>query len=229
MTVGMVLLSLLDVHTTKPTSLYMARARHGYGLPDADHDADRAEQRRAEGPRRGQQRGDVLPVDRWLVRRLAVRRDLQPPRCSATCGVGASAAEAVSRRGEQHFRLGGALPHPVVAGIATATSTVFFWSIFLAVLVPVLALFVKHSPCVAAPAAAPRAATPRPTGARSSTGTRADAGRDRCNFTALVPSPRALAPRAVKSRGAVGAAPWSTLWYFSGWCWYLCACLRCRG
>jgi MFS family permease len=42
------------------------RPRHG--LPDADHDADRPEQRRAEGPGRRQQHGHLLPLDRRLVR-----------------------------------------------------------------------------------------------------------------------------------------------------------------
>jgi EmrB/QacA subfamily drug resistance transporter len=37
-----------------------------------------------------------------------------------------------------------ALPRPLIDGIATATSTIFFWASFLAVLVPILALFVKH-------------------------------------------------------------------------------------
>ena len=73
------------MHTTQDRARALhGRARRRHGLPDADHHADRAEQRRAEGPRRGQQLGDVLPVDRRLVRRLAVRRDLRPNRCTTT-------------------------------------------------------------------------------------------------------------------------------------------------
>ena len=54
----------------------LRRARRRHGLPDADHVADRAEQRAAEGHGRGQQLQGVLPADRRLDGRLPVRRDL---------------------------------------------------------------------------------------------------------------------------------------------------------
>ena len=80
MTAGMALLMMIDVHTSKTVLVALhGRARRRHGLPDADLDADRAEQRRAEGPWRGQWRGHLLPVDRWFVRHLAVRRDLRQP------------------------------------------------------------------------------------------------------------------------------------------------------
>ena len=58
---------------------------HRHGLPDADHHADRAEQRGAQGHGRGQQLADVLPADRRLDRRVAVRRDLYPAAGSSRC------------------------------------------------------------------------------------------------------------------------------------------------
>ena len=36
------------------------------------------------------------------------------------------------------------LPFPVLSGIADGISTVFFWATFLAVVVPMLAVFIKH-------------------------------------------------------------------------------------
>jgi hypothetical protein len=38
----------------------------------------------------------------------------------------------------------GALPSELLHGIAVATSSIFFWSIFISAVVPILALFVQH-------------------------------------------------------------------------------------
>ncbi len=74
---GMLLLTMLDANTSKTDARALHdRARRRHGLPDADLDADRAEQRRAEGPGRRQRRGDVLPVDRRLA---------SASRCSVRC------------------------------------------------------------------------------------------------------------------------------------------------
>jgi predicted MFS family arabinose efflux permease len=59
----------------------------------------------------------------------------QRPLAQAVKAGGANSLGSASRA---------ALPHPLIAGIATATSTIFFWSIFLAAVVPVLAVFIKH-------------------------------------------------------------------------------------
>ena len=79
MAVGMFLLSGLDVGTTRLDIGALLRGpRPRHGLPHADGLADRAEQRRAEGHGRGQQRPDVLPADRRVARRGRVRRPLRP-------------------------------------------------------------------------------------------------------------------------------------------------------
>ena len=57
--------------------------RHRHGLPDADHHADRAEQRRPARHGRGEQLAGVLPADRRLDRRLDLRGGLHPGRCTA--------------------------------------------------------------------------------------------------------------------------------------------------
>jgi EmrB/QacA subfamily drug resistance transporter len=54
-------------------------------------------------------------------------------------------ADAVKAGGANSIGAGHAvLPRPLLDGIATATSTIFFWASFFAVLVPLLALFVKQ-------------------------------------------------------------------------------------
>ncbi len=58
----------------------LRRTRRRHGLPDAGHDADRAEQRRPEGHGRGEQLAGVLPADRRLDRGLDLRRAVQPGR-----------------------------------------------------------------------------------------------------------------------------------------------------
>ena len=60
-------------------------------------------------------------------------------------GQGQSAA-AVKAGGANTLSQGGhaALPRPLIDGIATSTATIFFWASFLAVLVPILAVFVQQ-------------------------------------------------------------------------------------
>jgi EmrB/QacA subfamily drug resistance transporter len=59
--------------------------------------------------------------------------------------MGRKFADAVKSGGANSLGSGtGALPKQVLSAIADATSSVFFWSIFLAVVVPILALFVKQ-------------------------------------------------------------------------------------
>jgi EmrB/QacA subfamily drug resistance transporter len=54
-------------------------------------------------------------------------------------------AQAVKQGGANSLAGGNtALPHALLQGIATATSSIFFWSIFIAALVPILALFIQH-------------------------------------------------------------------------------------
>ncbi len=77
MTVGMLLLGYARPDDV-PAGLdgLLPDLRRGHGLPDADHHADRAEQRGAEGHGRGQQFPLLLPADRRLDRRLDLRRGL---------------------------------------------------------------------------------------------------------------------------------------------------------
>jgi EmrB/QacA subfamily drug resistance transporter len=68
--------------------------------------------------------------------------------------VGRTAANAVRSGGAGSLGGGGApLPKAVLTAIADATGHVFFWAIFLAVVVPILALFIKHVTLRGAPTA----------------------------------------------------------------------------
>ena len=61
--------------------------------------------------------------------------------------MGKPFADAVKSGGANSLGGGSAaLPHQVLAGIGDATSSIFFWSIFFAALVPVLAICLKHVP-----------------------------------------------------------------------------------
>ena len=63
----------------------LRRPRPGHGPAHADHLADGAEQRGAEGHRRGQQLADLLPADRRLDRRVGVRRAVRQGADRARC------------------------------------------------------------------------------------------------------------------------------------------------
>jgi EmrB/QacA subfamily drug resistance transporter len=54
--------------------------------------------------------------------------------------------------GSQLAKMPTAAVQALLHGIATGTSTVFFWAIFVALLVPVLALFIRHIPLRSTPA-----------------------------------------------------------------------------
>jgi len=63
---------------------------------------------------------------------------------SLTKSVGPAAAHQITSSGASTLSGGVKLPLPVLAGIADGISSVFFWATFLAVVVPVLAIFIKH-------------------------------------------------------------------------------------
>jgi len=65
---------------------------------------------------------------------------------SLTASVGAAAAAKLTASGASSLSgaTGVKLPLPVLSGIADGISNVFFWATFLAVVVPVLAIFIKH-------------------------------------------------------------------------------------
>ena len=154
MAVGMFLLAGLGVGTSRlDLGAVLRGARPRHGLPHADGLADRAEQRRAEGHGRGQQRPDVLPADRRVARRGRVRRPLRP------------SADDLARRRDFKGRPGvhisasggqlnpatvNSLPalvrHDVFAAIADAIQHVFIWALPAAVVIFVLAWFIKEVP-----------------------------------------------------------------------------------
>ncbi len=80
MAVGLALLSLLDVHTSKATSsLYMIVLGVGMGFLMQTSMLIAQNSVEQTRPRCGQRRGHLLPLHRRLVRHLAVRRHLRQP------------------------------------------------------------------------------------------------------------------------------------------------------
>ena len=76
--------------------------------------------------------------------------------------VGKTFADAVKSGGASSISAGSsALPRPVILAIADATSSVFFWAIFLAATVPILAIFVKQIALRGTPTDAPADAESR--------------------------------------------------------------------
>ena len=99
MTVAMLLLSTIGVeHLPVDVDGVLRRARRRHGLPDAGHDADRAEQRRPEGHGRGEQLAGVLPADRRLDRGLDLRRAVHQ-------GADQRTAHRTARRADQGIQL----------------------------------------------------------------------------------------------------------------------------
>ena len=151
MGVGMYLLTGLGVGTTKPTSaLYYVVLGLGMGFLDADGLADRAEQRAAAGHGRGQQRPDVLPADRRVARRGRLRRRLRPAADRVLAAAAGSGVHISASGGQLDPATVDSLParvkHDVFFAIAHAIQGVFIWALPAAVLIFVLAWFIKEVP-----------------------------------------------------------------------------------
>jgi EmrB/QacA subfamily drug resistance transporter len=169
MVVGMVLLSTLDVNTGKlTTALYMGVlglgmgflmqttmliAQNSVGTKDLGVASSAATFFRSIGGSFGVSLSGAI-FNRVLTDDISTR-------------LGPAAAKGISSGGG----LAGltaeklkALPPNVVSallhGIATAASSVFFWATFLAVLVPVLAVFIKHVPLRSGQSAPPASTEP---------------------------------------------------------------------
>ena len=129
------------------------RPRHG--LPHADGLADRAEQRAAAGHGRGQQRPDVLPADRRVTGRGRVRRRLRPAADQSLAAAAGPGAHISASGGQLDPATVNTLPapvrHDVFVAIADAVQHVFIWALPSAVLIFVLAWFIKEVPLAAGP------------------------------------------------------------------------------
>jgi EmrB/QacA subfamily drug resistance transporter len=148
MTVGMVLLALMGVHTSKlSTSLAMLVLGLGMGflMQTTMLIAQNSVQQRDIG---------VASSTSTFFRSIGGSFGVSlfgaifnhTLTSSLTASVGATAAAKLTASGASNLS-GGAgvtLPFPVLSGIADGISTVFFWATFLAVVVPVLAVFIKH-------------------------------------------------------------------------------------
>ena len=149
--VGMYLLSMLGVHTSRLTSgALLGRARPRHGLPDADHLADGAEQRGAPRHRRGQQLPDVLPADRRVDRRGRLRRHLRPAADRGAHRRGRPGRAPHASGGQLDPATVDALPaavkHDVFYAITHAIQGVFIWALPARCSLFVLAWFIKEVP-----------------------------------------------------------------------------------
>jgi EmrB/QacA subfamily drug resistance transporter len=149
MVVGMLLLSTMDVHTTKTeTSLFMLVLGLGMGF--------------------------LMQTTMLIAQNSVEQKDLGVASSAATFfrsiggsfGVALAGAilnnrvysdllSSLGRQAADAFKEGGAasaasatakLPVQIIEALADGVSRVFFWSVFIAVAVPALALFVKHIP-----------------------------------------------------------------------------------
>jgi EmrB/QacA subfamily drug resistance transporter len=147
MTAGMILLALMDVHTTKlETSLGMLVLGLGMGFL---MQTTMLIAQNSVGPRDIGVASSAATFFRSIGGSFGVslfgalfNHSLTS---SLTASIGKSAAEKITSAGASG--LGGAgtkLPVPVLNGIADGISNVFFWAIFLAAVVPLLAIFIKH-------------------------------------------------------------------------------------
>ncbi len=174
MTGGMLLLSLMDVSTTRlQTGSVYGRTRPRHGLPDADHHADRAEQR---GSRRtSASASSAATFFRSIGGSFGVSlfgaifvRHLHD---DVARQLGAQTADRITKGGGQVDPTAlQAMPSGVkdalFHGIASSLSTVFVWAIPFAAVVAVLAFLIKEIPLrgeTTAPAGAEAdATTPAP-------------------------------------------------------------------
>jgi EmrB/QacA subfamily drug resistance transporter len=149
MVVGMILLSTMGVHTTKTqTALWMLVLGLGMGF--------------------------LMQTTMLIAQNSVEQKDLGVASSAATFfrsiggsfGVALAGAilnhqvyrdllHSLGRAVAEAFKHGGAasaanpkvaLPGPVISALAHGIASVFFWSIFVAILVPVLAVFIKHIP-----------------------------------------------------------------------------------
>ena len=151
MAVGMYLLTGLGVGTSRRHLRPVLRgARPWHGLPHANGLADRAEQRGAEGHGGGQQRPDVLPADRRLAGRGRVRRHLRPAADLLARHRGRPGVHISASGGQLDPARVNSLPalvrHDVFFAISHAIQHVFIWAAPSAVLIFVLAWFIKEVP-----------------------------------------------------------------------------------
>jgi dipeptide/tripeptide permease len=148
MTVGMVLLALMGVHTSKfSTSLAMLVLGLGMGflMQTTMLIAQNSVQQRDIG---------VASSASTFFRSIGGSFGVSlfgaifnhTLTSSLTASVGAAAAAKLTASGASSLSgaAGAKLPLPVLSGIADGISNVFFWATFLAVAVPVLAIFIKH-------------------------------------------------------------------------------------
>ena len=153
MTVGLFLLSQMDAHTSRTHVRPLhGRARRRYGLPDADHHAGRAEQRRDEGHGR-----------RLLLRHPLPYASAAPSasRSSARCSHNRVQRRMAARAARAARRSPRAAPSstrppsrscpPAVKdaylhAVAVGTHPVFLWGAVVSVIGFVAALFVKEVP-----------------------------------------------------------------------------------
>ena len=151
-------------HDAADLGALLRRARRRHGLPDADHLADRAEQRRAEGHGRGQQLARVLPADRRVDGRVGVRRDLHPQLTSVMTArlPGAHvSASAGSLDPATINNLPAVVKDAAFFALSKGLDSVFWWTIPASALVFLLALCVKEIPLRGRnDAPAPQAAVP---------------------------------------------------------------------
>ncbi len=148
MTVGMVLLALMGIHTSKlSTSLAMLVLGLGMGflMQTTMLIAQNSVQQRDIG---------VASSASTFFRSIGGSFGVSlfgaifnhTLTSSLTASVGATAAAKLTAGGASSLSgaAGVKLPLPVLSGIADGISNVFFWATFLAVVVPVLAIFIKH-------------------------------------------------------------------------------------
>jgi EmrB/QacA subfamily drug resistance transporter len=171
MTAGMVLLAMMGVHTTKlQTSLAMLVLGLGMGflMQTTMLIAQNSVQQRDIG---------VASSASTFFRSIggsfgvslfgAIFNHTLTSSLTASVGPAAAAKLTASGASSLSSAAGVKLPFPVLSGIADGISNVFFWATFLAVVVPVLAILIKHvalrssaEPAAASSGAEPSEAAP---------------------------------------------------------------------
>ena len=178
MIVGLYLLSTMDTGTSRFTSgVFMAVRRPRHGLPDADHHAGRAEQRRDEGHGRRVLVHHPLPYARLLLRRRDHGRAVQPPGPGRHDRAGRALGSKITEKSAQLDaasleKLPAAAREAYQHAVSAGTHSAFLLGAIVAVVALVAAVFVKE---VAAEGSGPAEAGGGPGGRRRVRRGRADA------------------------------------------------------
>ena len=170
MTVGMVLLAQLDIHSSKlQTSLFMLVLGAGMGflmqttMLISQNSVEQKDLGVASSAATFfRSIGGSFGVSLFgAIFNRSLKDDI-------TSQLGPQAAGKITGGGVAGLTPGALAQMPSAAvrallhGIATGTSTVFFWAIFVSLLVPVLALFIKHIPLRSAVSTRPTDAEGKP-------------------------------------------------------------------